>query len=293
MQRSKILLNKVEYLFGSSVVLSALESQKRQLKKLYIKKEVELNAEGERNAQNIAIQRANKLSLPVEKINSQRMNKLSESRPNQGLLLMASPIELKQVAGLSSFDIDTDSYKITTSNEAIEKLNHPPRPFPFWLVLDQIVDPQNLGAILRTAYFFGVDGVVISTRESSPPTPIVSKASAGALEILDLYETKSIPAFLQKSASEGWTIYGTDLNAHRDKLRFIDPTFKMPTLLQGPTILVVGNEGKGLRKSVSNECDLHLILSRYQHHKTNLSYQVDSLNVSVAAGILIQKVLDF
>ncbi|KAJ3000300.1 Ribose methyltransferase [Globomyces sp. JEL0801] len=165
------------------------------------------------------------------------------------------------------------------------------RAFPLWL--DRVVDPQNLGAIIRTAYFFGVDGVVITDKESAPLNPTVSKASSGAMEVMDIFKTSSISKFIQESSEAGWYIYGTDLKGGPEKSLVIDPTYETPSLLHSPTILVMGNEGIGLRSSVTKLCDKHLILkSEREEEMTTSKYQIDSLNVSVAAGILIQRILD-
>lgn len=78
---------------------------------------------------------------------------------------MTGPLELQSIKNLGYFDVDNDSYNVYASaDNFITRTLLAPRPFPLWIALDQITDPGNLGAILRTAYFFGIDGVVLSTK---------------------------------------------------------------------------------------------------------------------------------
>lgn len=115
----------------------------------------------------------------------------------------------------------------------------------------------------------------------------MSKASAGAMEVMDIFSTSNLSNLLNKSAEYGWTIYGTDINS-KNKI-IIDQDFK-GCLLNGPTILVLGNEGQGLKQSISNQCDTHLVIASHQQPR-GTAYNVDSLNVSVATGILINTIL--
>jgi tRNA G18 (ribose-2'-O)-methylase SpoU len=91
----------------------------------------------------------------------------------------------------------------------IEEEGFPRRP-PLWLALDQIVDPQNLGALLRSAHFFGVDGVVTCAQASAPFSAAASKASSGAMEIMTIGEAKNLLQFLSRSRENGWTVVGAD-----------------------------------------------------------------------------------
>ena len=81
---------------------------------------------------------------------------------------------------------------------------------PVWLALDEIVDPQKLGAVLRSAHFLGVAGVVVCAKNSAPLSPVVSKASSGALERMDVRSVGVMPRFLRRCAEEGWDVFGAD-----------------------------------------------------------------------------------
>jgi len=153
--------------------------------------------------------------------------------------------------------------------------NH--RKHAFWVVLDEVQDPQNLGAIIRTCAFFGVDGVVTTENRSAPLNATVSKASAGALEFAPVFHPGNLSAFLEGSKANGWRIVGTSLD--EDAKPQIDSQLLH---MDAPTILVLGNESKGLREKVKRTCDCHVKLAAVGNAEA-----VSSLNVSVAAALLI------
>lgn len=163
------------------------------------------------------------------------------------------------------------------------------RPLPVWLALDQVVDPQNLGAILRSSHFLDVDGVILTEKETAPLSKSVSKASSGALEVMDnLFLTTSLQRFLKNSAECGWMVYGTDLNGESRSAY----SLRRDGLRQ-PSILVLGNEGRGMRSVVSSCCDNHLMIPKMSRGRKDQEYEfVDSLNVSVAAGILLSEMMN-
>ncbi|KAJ3181746.1 hypothetical protein HDU87_000764 [Geranomyces variabilis] len=221
------------------------------------------------------------------------------------MVLAASPREATQLGHLGAVEADVDgahSYNaVITKRESLQMTSSTrggTRLFPIWLALDQVIDPQNLGAILRTAHFLHIDGVVLTEHETAPFSSTVSKASAGAMEVMDLFVTSSLPKFLEESAQNGWHIYGTDIHSPRtiliseylrEKHRQSDG---VPALVSSPTIIVLGSEGKGMRVAVSKACHNHLLLgddddSDAQGNVAREAYRVDSLNVSVAAGILL------
>jgi 21S rRNA (GM2251-2'-O)-methyltransferase len=266
-----------DYLYGSSVVLSALQHRKRSLLQLFF------NPQSKNQYLEQAIRLAEQNSVPVSELASVKLDRLSESRPNQGMVLMAGPLQIPSIQYLA--DVGNE-LRIETLDGPIEKPYN--REYPFLLALDRIVDPQNLGAIIRTGYFYGIDGIVKTTKDSSPINAVVSKASAGAVEIMDLYHTNNLGTFLKKSSDYGWCIYGTDLAS--ENVLELSLGVDIPKLLHGPTILVVGNEGTGMKHSLADLCDVHLQIEGY--NKNQKGFQIDSLNVSVATGILIQKILE-
>lgn len=144
---------------------------------------------------------------------------------------------------------------------------------PTLLLLDSIQDPQNLGAILRSAECFGVDGVLITTHQSSPITETVEKTSAGAINHLKIAKVTNLNQEIKHLKDEGFWIVGSTLENSQD-YRTVD--YKMPTAL------ILGNEEKGIRKLVADNCDFLVQIP--------MKGKIQSLNVSVAAGILLAEI---
>lgn len=137
------------------------------------------------------------------------------------------------------------------------------------LVLDHIEDPHNLGAILRSADQFGVDVVVAPSRRSAPSTRAVASASAGASSYVPVIRHANLAQALKRLKDSGFWVYGADAAGS-----------PAPALdLRGRVVLVLGSEGRGLSRLITDRCD-QLVSIPTQGH-------VDSLNVSVSAGILL------
>jgi 23S rRNA (guanosine2251-2'-O)-methyltransferase len=145
---------------------------------------------------------------------------------------------------------------------------------PFFFILDCIEDPRNFGAILRVADAAGINGVVIQSHRSVNLSFEVSKASAGAVEYVPVSIVSNIKYAIHEMKNDGITIVGTE--AGSDKILW-DMNFKMPLAL------VIGSEGKGLRKTVRKSCDVLVSLP--------MMGKLNSLNVSVAAGIFAFEIL--
>ena len=199
------------------------------------------------------------------------MNALADNRPHNGVVIDAEPLQP-------------------------DWLDHLPAPAPsarppLWLLLDSVADPANLGAVLRCAAFFCVDGVVLCAKNSAPLSPVASKASAGALESVALYRTRSAVRFLQRSRAEGWRTVGLSAEAAASDCRAF--------ACDSATVLVVGNEGVGLRPLVRQQCaELVAIRSAaaavsdtapVDRHANARAPEplLDSLNVSAALAIAL------
>ena len=146
---------------------------------------------------------------------------------------------------------------------------------PFLLLLDSIQDPHNLGAILRSAECAGVNGVIITTNQSAPVNETVEKISAGAVSHLKLCKVNNLARTIEDLKREGFWIIGSHLNEKSKNYTELD--YKMPLAL------VVGNEEKGIRKLVSEHCDFLV--------KIPMKGKIDSLNVSVASGVLLFEII--
>ena len=145
---------------------------------------------------------------------------------------------------------------------------------PFVIVCDEIADPHNLGAILRTAECAGVHGVVIPKRRSAGLTAVVDKASAGAAEHMLVARVPNIPAALKELKEHGLWVYGTAANGNGALWK---------TDMKGPICLVIGSEGFGMGRLVEENCDFTVSIP--------LMGKVSSLNASAAAAVMIYEVL--
>ena len=141
------------------------------------------------------------------------------------------------------------------------------------VALDEIQDPQNLGAICRTAECAGATGVVIPERRSADVTPAVCKASAGAVEHLAIARVRNLADFLLEAGRAGAWSYGADGDA---RASYIQPDYR------GKVVLAMGSEGSGLRPRVARSCDELIALP--------LRGRIESLNVSAAAAALLYEI---
>lgn len=191
---------------------------------------------------------AEQQGVPVRRANAHELDEFSERGVHQGVVA-----DVHERASLS-----------------VEDLVAGARAAPLIVVLDQIEDPHNVGAILRTADAAGADGVVRQSRHAARLDGVAAKASAGAVAHLRIAEVVNIARALESLKEAGvWTVGLTGDAAKRyDEVDF--------TL---PTALVLGAEGRGLRRLVRERCDWLVSIPMLGH--------VESLNVSVAAGIAL------
>ena len=141
---------------------------------------------------------------------------------------------------------------------------------PLIVVLDQIEDPHNLGAVLRTCGFFDVNAVVVSKDHSCGLTPVVSKTSSGVAEWLPVISATNLTRFLQKQKSEGYWIVGLTEESNQSVSQLVRDK---------PLVLVLGNEGRGIRPLIRKQCDWLVSIAG--------NPKVPSLNVSNAAAIAL------
>jgi 23S rRNA (guanosine2251-2'-O)-methyltransferase len=148
-------------------------------------------------------------------------------------------------------------------------------PDPLVVALDEVQDPQNLGAICRTAESAGAAGVVICERRAAQVTPAVAKASAGAVEHLAVARVRNLTDFLLEARDAGAWSYGAA--ATETAIPYTEPDYS------GGVVLVLGSEGRGLRPRVAGTCDALIALP--------LRGRIASLNVSAAAAALLYGIL--
>src|SRR4051794_5563344 len=142
------------------------------------------------------------------------------------------------------------------------------------VALDQVQDPRNLGAVCRSAEFAGAAGVIVPERRAAAVTPATCKASAGAVEHIPVAHVRNLADWLAEAKQAGFWIWGADAEAS-------SPPWSVD--LTGPTVLVLGGEGKGLRPRVAATCDSLIALPRHG--------RIESLNVSAAATALLSESL--
>lgn len=144
------------------------------------------------------------------------------------------------------------------------------------LVLDGVQDPRNFGAIIRSAEIFGVSGIIIPERNSVKINETVVKTSTGAIEYVDIIKVVNISQVLDKLKKLGYWVYGAEgsgsINYNEEKY-------------PDKTILILGSEGFGIRKKVKDNCDVLI--------KIPMHGKINSLNVSVAGGILLSEIAKF
>jgi 23S rRNA (guanosine2251-2'-O)-methyltransferase len=188
--------------------------------------------------------------LAVMIVEREELERLGGSPDHQGVVCQVEPYRYAETADL----LDVESGLI--------------------VALDQVQDPQNLGAICRAAECAGVAGVVIAERRATPVTAAVCKASAGAVEHLPVGRVRNIADFLESARQRGFWVYGAEAGA--DSL-YTEPDYS------GRTVIVLGAEGRGLRPRVRASCDKLVALP--------LRGKVASLNVSAAAAVILYEAI--
>ncbi len=191
------------------------------------------------------------LGVKPQPVNRHRLDSLAAGETHQGLVL-----EVLTPGELGDHEL----------RAALEQ----PNGFPLYLVLDQVQDPHNLGACLRTADAAGVQGVILTKDQSANITPVVAKVASGAAETMPVFRVTNLARALTWLKEAGIWVAGADGESRQ-------PVFEAD--LRVPLALVMGAEGQGLRRLTREHCDFLVSLPMAGH--------VSSLNVSVAAGVLL------
>lgn len=297
-----------EFVYGTHPIKSVLQARKRPILGLYT-----FNADDE----NGVIKQAKKeYGIKVQHVRDKNaLNILSKNGVHNGLVLKTKALDIPYIKNCGhvencsytitvedddGMDLENERHVLRKKEESIDKEEE---LFPLALFLDEITDPQNMGSILRTAYFFGVDFIVIPDHSSAKLGPVANKASSGALDLIDIYQTDRSLKFIDSVRENGWNVISTsakpdelnldDLKDKNYKLemslkdRFIQLGDLKTVLKRTPVMLVVGSEGKGVRTNMKLRSDY---LVGIKKHRDNDDI-VDSLNVGVATGVIIQSCL--
>ncbi|MFW5986413.1 MAG: 23S rRNA (guanosine(2251)-2'-O)-methyltransferase RlmB [Halanaerobiales bacterium] len=233
---------------GRNPVLAALKG-KRSVVKIYLQH----GAKGSRIEE--IKSRAKEDNIVLQFTEKRHMGKMADSYSHQGVIAEAEDLELYT---------PLDMIKKARAGEEV----------PFLILLDQIQDPHNFGAIIRTAQVAGAHGVIYPRHRSADITPAVMKAAAGAVEHIMLSRVTNINYTIRDLKEEGLWIAGADVKGEKEHFDFD---------LTGPLALVIGNEGAGLRRLVKENCDFLVRIPMYG--------KPSSLNASVAAGIIIYEIV--
>jgi 23S rRNA (guanosine2251-2'-O)-methyltransferase len=232
-------------LWGYHPVYEALRARRRKVQTLHMVLEKIRPREEE------LMRIARQLGVHIKGTSPQQLNAMVGHRRHQGICAQVSP------------------YPLSSLQNILERAESSARA-PFILVLDQIVDPQNFGAIVRTAHCAGIHGIIAPKNHSSPPSASVCKASAGALEHMAVaYVTNLVEALKHMKQRQIW-IAGADQNSP-DKIFRSDFT--------GPLAIVIGGEEKGIRPLVKKQCDFLVSVPQ--------SGAIGSLNASAAAAVVL------
>ena len=202
------------------------------------------------------IAEAKKFGIVIQHVDKRKLDQLAPGIQHQGVVAQAAPYAYVELEDLLR--------NAESRGEA-----------PFLLILDEIEDPHNLGSILRTADCTGVHGVVLPKRRSAQITATVSKTSAGAVEYVPVARVTNLAQSIEQLKEAGVWVVGTVVDAEEE----IYDT----NVFDGPVAVVIGNEAKGMGRLIREKCDVLV--------KLPMAGSINSLNASVAAGVVMYEVL--
>jgi 23S rRNA (guanosine2251-2'-O)-methyltransferase len=236
----------LEYIIGKNPVIEALKSN-RDINKILI-------AEGSQRGQMQQItQLAKEAHVIVQFVPKKKIDQVTDGN-HQGVLAYVAAYQYAELDDLFT---------------AAEKKNEP----PFFILLDEIEDPHNLGSVMRTADAVGAHGIIIPKRRAVGLTATVAKASTGAIEYIPVVRVTNMARTIDELKDRGVWIAGTDATGSEDYRR-MDGAI--------PLGLVIGSEGKGMGRLIREKCDFLIHLP--------MAGKVTSLNASVAAAILMYEI---
>lgn len=232
---------------GRNAVIEAFRA-KKTIDKLFV---LEHCQEG---SMNTIIREAKKNDTIINFVKKERLDQMSETGKHQGVIAYAAAYEYANIADIL---------------QKAEDKNEP----PFIIILDNIEDPHNLGAIIRTANLAGAHGVVIPKHRAVGLTATVAKTSAGALNYTPVAKVTNIAKTIEELKDKGLWFVCADMGG--TEMYNLD--------LKGPIGLVIGNEGEGVSRLVKEKCDFTASIP--------MAGDIDSLNASVATGVLAYEIV--
>jgi 21S rRNA (GM2251-2'-O)-methyltransferase len=243
-------------LFGLYPIELALKAKRRQFYQIFF-------SNTSNNNRQIIENLAKQLLIPIQYTNTNILDRLAFDRPHQGVCLDCSSLPIENI---EQIEIKSNLNKISLD-----------------LCLVKIHDPMNLGGIIRTAHFFGIDRIIL-TDGTCQPSPVASKASSGALELMSIYTCKNLKSYLkflseQKSiaiicATHQGNISLKTLNLNDIKNKFLNSNLQR-------IILLIGNEHQGISEDIIQMCHYNVCI------QPNSESQISSLNASVACALFL------
>ncbi len=234
-----------EVIGGVNAVASLLETSPQLVLRLVVL------SKGQNQRVTQLLSSAKKLGLSVQHVDAKQIDKMAGQITHQGVLA-----EVKQLPALSERDLD----------DAIARTEQ-----GGWLVLDGVTDPHNLGACMRSAAAFGVNGVIVPKDASASINATVMKSSAGTALNTPFYRVTNLARAVSALQKAGFWVYGADGGEGSQSLA--------DTAFDSRWVLIMGSEGKGMRQKTRDYCDYVVSIP--------MAANVESLNVSVACGILL------
>ncbi len=232
-----------QFIYGKNLIIQCLKDGK-ELKSLLMLK-------GLNDPQ--IMRMAKEQGIYIEFVERKKLDQVSKGGKHQGVAC--------EVANYKTVSIDDILHRIPEHKSGLI------------MVLDQLEDPHNLGAILRTSDAIGVDGIIIKKNNAVGLNATVAKVSTGAIETVPVAEVANLSKSLEYLKQKGYWVYGTDAHNSQDYRTYAYDT---------PVVLVIGSEGKGISRLVKEHCD-HMI-------SLPMLGSVTSLNASVACGILLYQI---
>lgn len=306
-----------EFLYGYNSVLAALRARRRQGYKLYIHPKIferEMGGEGTESGEKPAselVKLAKDANIPfINEFRTALLNQMSGDRPHNGVVLEASKLPAPPVLGLMKPELRKGIIPIELGKQTAdeESIHGAPRTIralgsswrhPFVLLLDGITDPGNLGNIIRTAHFYGVDAVAVATNTcANLSSAILAKASSGACEAVQILAVPSASGFIHSCSRYRWKIYGAVAPTEEERSRQNNDQYLTTSavatnspLAKHSIVLMLGAEGEGLRQNLRARADKFISIEGGPRAEGTPDVGVDSMNVSVATGILLEALM--
>ena len=246
------MAQQLSWVLGHHAINAVLAINPERVVALWVS--INSNSESQRSI----VDQMQQLGLPVQRVDKRELARRCGSEQNQGVALQARP-------KLDGGDKELEAF--------IKKIDS--EKSPLLLILDQVQDPHNFGACLRTADAAGANAVVVAKDNASPMTPVVQKVASGAAETMPIFRVTNLARSMEKLQQLGiWMIGTSDKASHSIYQEKLD----------GPLAIVMGAEGKGMRNLTEKKCDSLVKIPM-------AGSVVSSLNVSVATGICLYEVV--